>query len=365
MNRVSDNIKRSRIKNELASRIERSEFPFGSRFPGINDLIREYAVSYVTVNKALKLLAGEGYLRCRPGVGYFVCYAEPEARASKELNIISTPGYYRMHKADLDFGIDQFRKRGWTVRLLLGDDLYEFTEQLNSPSAYSIITAFNVNWDRFSATFRHMVCRTLVLGRLSGDPQITSIVCDEYETVRLCMDRFAAMGRKRVALVTALPQSELESLRIAAWRNRVLASGLSMDWMRRHLLSLDLENQPDDRKRIAELWRQWLKDNRKDTDAVILPGYSNLFLAVCREENVKIPDELAVISIGLQKEPADGIEYVDNNYRGHFRYALEILENRFVSDRTIPGSWYFCPPGGIVFSDKNIKKNHKTERKKK
>ena len=347
MNRVSDNIKRSRIKNELASRIERGEFPFGSRFPGINDLIREYAVSYVTVNKALKLLAGEGYLRCRPGVGYFVCYAEPEARASKELNIISTPGYYRSHKADLDFGIDQFRKRGWTVRLLLGDDLYEFTEQLNSPSAYSIITAFNVNWDRFSATFRHMVCRTLVLGRLSGDPQITSIVCDEYETIRQAMAYFASVNRRKVALVCALPQSELESLRIAAWRNMALASGLSLDWVRRHLLSLDLETQPDDPEREADIYRKWLAECAKDTEAVILPSASSLFPKVCRACGIRIPDELAVLSIGLSSRPMKGVAYLDHNYRGHVEYALDILEDRYRSNRVAPGSWYFCSPKGI------------------
>ena len=366
MNQISDNIKRSRVKDELAQRIVNGQFAFGSRFPGLNELTREFGVSYVTISKAVKMLADEGYLRCRPGVGYFVCYAKPDSEASKEVNIISTHGYYREHKADFESGIDGFRRRGWQVRLLLGNDLYEFMGQLNSPHAYSIITAFNVNWERFSANFGHLVKRTVVLGRLSGDPAITSIVCDEYETIRLCMDRFAALGRKRVALISALPQSELESLRIAAWRNRVLASGLSMEWMRRHLLSLDLETQPDDRERIIALCRQWLRDNRKDTDALILPCHYSFFTAVCREEKVKIPDELAVISIGLKTDPADGIECIDNNYRGHFQAALEILEDRFLSNRIIPGSWYFCPPGGIVSNSKesngkiNKRKGNKT-----
>ena len=220
---------------------------------------------------------------------------------------------------------------------------------------------YYVNWERFSATFSHLVNRTVVLGRLSGNPAITSIVCDEYETVRLCMDRFAARGLKRVALVTALPQSELESMRIAAWRNRVLGSGLSMEWMRRHLISLDLENQPEESGRIIALYRQWLKDNRKDTDAVIVPGYLNLFLAACREENVDFPNKLAVIFIGLQTDLFPGVEYLDNNFPGHFEYALDILEDRFHSDRITPGSWYLCPPRGIVPGSKLL--NHKTNRK--
>lgn len=363
MVRISENIKRTKVKEELAQRIVSGEFAFGSRFPGLHELSNACSVSYVTICKAVKMLADEGYLQNRPGIGYFVCYAKPDSEARKEVNIISSPGFYHRSEDDFKFGMEKFRKHGWKVNLLLGDDLYQFKEQLNLPHAYSIITAFNVNWDRFSATFSHMVNRTIVLGRLSGNPAITSIVCDEYETVRLCMDRFARQGRKRVALVTALPQSELESMRIAAWRNRVLGSGLSMEWMRRHLLSLDLESQSEKPERITALYRQWLKDNRKDTDAVIVPGYLNQFLAACREENVDLPNELAVISIGLQNDQSDGFEYLDNNFPGHFRYALEILEDRFRSDHTIPGSWYFCPPRGIVSNPKkSICKTNKTGR---
>ena len=361
MERISENIKRTKVKEELAQRIVNGEFAFGSRFPGLHELSHACGVSYVTICKAVKMLADEGYLQNRPGIGYFVCYAKPDSEARKMVNIISSDGFYRRCKADFKFGMEKFRKHGWKVNLLLGDDLYQFKEQLNSPHAYSIITAFNVNWERFSATFSHLVSRTVVLGRLSGNPAITSIVCDEYETIRLCMDRFAGQGLKRVALVTALPQSELESMRIAAWRNRVLGSGLSMEWMRRHLVSLDLENQPDEPERIIALYRQWFKDNRQDTDAVIVSGYSDQFLAACRDEKVNIPNKLAVISIGLQSELSAELEYLDNNFPGHFKYALDILEDRFHSDRITPGSWYLCPPRGIVPGSKLL--NHKTNRK--
>ena len=56
MIQISENIKRTRIKEELARRIVNGEFSFGERFPGLHDLSREYSVSYVTVSKAVKLL---------------------------------------------------------------------------------------------------------------------------------------------------------------------------------------------------------------------------------------------------------------------------------------------------------------------
>ena len=347
MVRVSVNVKRSKLKSALAKRIRSGEFPFGSRFPGINDLIREYDASYVTVNRALKILADEGYLRCRPGVGYFVCYTGPGAAARRKVNLLTSPFYYERHRGVFRFAQKLFEDHGWEVNLLLGTDLYEFTEQLNAPDAYSIITAFHVNWERFSATFGHMVHRTLVLGRLSGNPEITSIICDEYESIRQCMDHFASLGKKKIALVSSDPRSELESLRIAAWRSLTHASGLSGQWTLDHLFSLDLKNQSDSEERLSALFREWLRSSLQDAEGVILPGFSSLFLSSCRKEKIAVPDDMAVTVIGCDDRCPRNVSFLDNNLKGHFQYALDLLEYRFQSNRTESGSWHFCEPLGV------------------
>ena len=352
MVRISDNIKRSKLKTELEHRIVNGEFSYGDRFPGLNQLVREYKASYVTINKAVMLLADEGYLRCRPGVGYFVCYAKPDSVGRKEINLISSQGYRRLYRADFDFGQALFEKHGWKVNLLLGNDVYDFTEQINSPHAYSIITTFQtINWQRFSATFGHIVRRTVMLGKLSGNPEITSIVADEYESVRLCMEHFAAMGRRKVALVCVSPKTELESLRIAAWRKMAMDSGLSLEWIDDHLLSLDLENHPDFSRQMSACYNRWTAHELRDADGVIVPSGLKYFLSACQQNGISIPNDLAVIHIGRQSElerlPA-GVYYLDNNYSGHFQYALDILEARFKFNRTSQGTWYFCPPLGIV-----------------
>lgn len=347
MERISANSKRSRFKERLAQRIVSGEFSFGSRFPGLYELCDEYGISYVTVCKAVKMLADEGYLRCHPGVGYFVCYADADSAVRKEVSLISTSGFFAGHRADFESGIRLFERNGWTVNVLLGNDLYEFTEKINSPHGYAIITAFNVDWTRFSATFSHVVRRTVVLGRLSGNPLVTSVVCDEHETIRQCMDHFAAQGRKKIALICSLPQSELEALRIAAWRNRILASGLSMDWMRRHLLSLDLENQPDSGDRAVSLFRSWIREKLSDAEGIILPVYFRQFRKVCDELKVDLVDRLPVVTIGAPGFRRQGVHFLDNNFECHFHYAHSILEDRFKSGCVVPGAWYLCPPRGV------------------
>ncbi len=359
---ISENIKRARIKEGLARRIVNGEFSFGERFPGLHDLSREYSVSYVTVSKAVKLLESEGYLRCQNGVGHFVCYVKPDQVTTKKVvNLIVGTAYYHVYKHFFTEGERLFREKGWEVNLLRirSEELYSLVSHINSPEAYSILCAFNVNWEMFTATFGHVVKRVIVLGKLSGNPEITSIVADEYETIRLCMEHFAGTGRKKVALVCARPRSELELLRIAAWRNAVLDTGLSQEWVRSHCLSLDLETNSDAEDRVFKVFCTWLEGPLKDADAVILPCCCRTFADACAARRVAVPEQLSVVFIGREDKLITAypqIGFLDNNFEGHFACALDILEDRFHSGKCATGSWYFCPPGKII-SSSDTKKN--------
>lgn len=354
MIQISENIKRTRVKEELAKRIVNGEFAFGERFPGLHEISREYEVSYVTASKAVKLLEEEGYLRGQDGIGRFVCYVRPDqVTTEKNVNIIVAPDFYASYPGAFSAGEKLFRENGWNVNLMQIDpgELYSLVPHINSPDAYSILCAFNVNWERFAATFGHVVKRVIVLGKLSGNPEITSIVADEYETIRLCMRHFAEMGRKRIALICARPSGELELLRIAAWRTGVLQAGMSPEWARRHCLSLDLETNSDAPERIFKVCQEWLRDPLRDVDGIILPCTCKEFLAACAAQNVTVPDQLPAIYIGQPEIYASlypQLAILDNNFYGHFQCALEILEDRFRSGKTSPGSWYFCQPERII-----------------
>ena len=193
-----------------------------------------------------------------------------------------------------------------------------------------------------------------MLGRLSGNPEITGIVADEFASVRVCMEHFARLGRKKVALAVLLPHSELESLRIAAWRNMVAADGLSFEWMRRHLFSLDLDRNELSEKDRVRFFKSYLEANIHDMNAVILPSSLPSFVTAAIELGIKIPEDLDIVCIGCkQNEMQRGTfaNYLDNNFAGHFQLALEVLEDRFANGNTVPGAWYFCPPGKIVSAE--------------
>ncbi|HZS00156.1 MAG TPA: GntR family transcriptional regulator [Chloroflexota bacterium] len=61
-----------RLREALRERIQRGEFPPGARLPTEEELCRDYAVSRITVIRALRDLVAEGLIERRQGRGTFV-----------------------------------------------------------------------------------------------------------------------------------------------------------------------------------------------------------------------------------------------------------------------------------------------------
>ena len=68
------------VKVRILDQVHRGSWPPGKKIPSENQLVQELGVSRMTVNRALRELAQEGYLQRVAGVGSFV--AEPPRHAS-------------------------------------------------------------------------------------------------------------------------------------------------------------------------------------------------------------------------------------------------------------------------------------------
>lgn len=69
-----------KIKNHILSRIDSGEWMASTRVPSENELVKEFSVSRMTTNRALRELTDEGYLIRVAGVGTFV--AELKAKSN-------------------------------------------------------------------------------------------------------------------------------------------------------------------------------------------------------------------------------------------------------------------------------------------
>lgn len=85
-----------RIKSHIIARIKDGDWPPAHQLPSENELVDSLQVSRMTVNRALRELANEGYLTRVPGVGTFV--AEIHSRSHfLEINNIADEVRERKH----------------------------------------------------------------------------------------------------------------------------------------------------------------------------------------------------------------------------------------------------------------------------
>ena len=88
--------KYQRLKTRIIARIKDGDWPPAYQLPSENELVNRLQVSRMTVNRALRELANEGYLTRVPGVGTFV--AEIHSRSHfLEINNIADEVRERMH----------------------------------------------------------------------------------------------------------------------------------------------------------------------------------------------------------------------------------------------------------------------------
>ncbi len=349
---MTENSKRVKLKEQLAARITGGKFKFGDRFPGLHQLCNEYKVSYVTMNKAMKLLVKEGYLLAKNGIGYFVCYVPSDiVPPRKVVNFIT--GLTKL-SSDWDIvlkGKELFERAGWNVKLrtVPDGDISSCVPEINSPDAYSVLFFTKVNWENFTATFRHVTQRVIVLGHLSGNADITSIISDEYETVRRCIEYFRERNHTKTALVSTSPTKELDMLRIAAWRTLMLSNGCTPENLNKNCFVLEnflkISNEE-----IKAAYSKWIRNNKDNIDSVIDPLAPGLLADACRENGLRVPEDVAILAIARSKPSftEHQIPTLHNNLYKHFEFAFSIIEERFKTRRNAPGTWIFCPPGDFV-----------------
>ena len=351
------NIKCMKLKETLAARIVSGEFPFNARFPGVHELVAEYGVSYVTALKSLKLLEEEGFLQCRRGKGYFTLYSDTASKPQdKCLNLVLHQECWERYQGQLEQNLASFKAAGWNVEIvpLKSTDVHEASIAINSPDAYTIFYCLTADWGRFAATFPLVCNHVLVLGKLSGSPQITSVICDESETVSQILYYLHKKGRTRPAIFCGSLENELEMYRLAYWRMALQKVGLDLDWIQGHIFPLSTGNDgvltDSQRKDMCRQMAEHLRTHRKDIDSIVVPYNCIAFKEACQRTGISVPDELLPVHIASPLWSAND-EYIfpmlDHNIAAHFDTALNILEHRHSIGKKEAGSWYFCQPLGV------------------
>lgn len=102
------------IHADLLWKMEAGLIAPGDRLPSENELVKRYDVSRMTMRKVLRMLADEGYLASRAGVGWEVLRTnrqEPTGRKIWRIGVDRLPYYFARCYRDTGFYKESRRRR--------------------------------------------------------------------------------------------------------------------------------------------------------------------------------------------------------------------------------------------------------------
>ena len=218
--------KRHELKQLLKERIESGFYRPGERLPSGHELAVELNSSYVTVVKALKLLAEEGYVNCRQGVGNFVSRQSAADTGNRRLVNLICPdpvnSQYREEMAHfVVVGSEVFQDAGWEVRPCpIEGDFSNARQAISDPEAYSVITGFRPYWKNFAVSIEHVRNRVVLIGERSEHDGIACITAEFTKQRSMSFESLicSASSFHSVSYCTAIGESsasEIVKLRMA------------------------------------------------------------------------------------------------------------------------------------------------------
>ena len=202
-----------------------------------------------------------------------------------DYNAVDLPFFQRcmigMNEVASGYGVDIL------VSLINNDDISGLKRLVENRKVDGIILTRTLVEDIPATYLKNSGLPFVVVGR-SNDPDIISVDNDNYGACRELTSILIAKGLKRLALIGGSTNHIITQTRYEGYKAAFKEAGLEIN---KTLVYLDVENI----KRIDGI----LKDLRKkNIDGVICmdDALAGEVIAICREENIRIPEDLRVAS---------------------------------------------------------------------
>lgn len=200
--------KHEAIKEKLLSHI--AELPPGTKLPSVKNIINRYGVSQATVDRALKYLKENGYVKAVVGKGI---YTADRAQRNGELGYRGVDliafGNPQM-LTDNRFNSDQVKQIGeqlgergcWFRSTLLphtatANDVVAKIDELN-PEALILLTTFNS--DVYDAVYRRALPFVLLFPNCPMELS-NSVLIDNRQVAKHWVDHLVELGHRKIAYI--------------------------------------------------------------------------------------------------------------------------------------------------------------------
>lgn len=297
------------VYDQLKTRIQDGTYPLNEKLPLEQELVDEFAVSSITLKKALELLKEDGYISRRPRVGTFVISNTPPSGTMKKSGKQPIIGCI-MTNFDDTFGTQMLsgilEQQQHSVHVIVKKSLGDIEREeqiiqelielnidglllLPTTSKYISSLLLELTTQKFPI---------VVLDRQLDSLPISSAGTDNDEAGLMATQYLIDHGHKKIAMITAdVVVSSVES-RIAGF---IRAHALNhIQYSGEYLLSTIESVVPNSTAPVdtdIERIKTFIQDNPQVT-AIIAAEYNiALFIKqACAELNLRIPEDISVLS---------------------------------------------------------------------
>ena len=211
----------------LRQHIESKIIPSGNLMPSENTLAKQFNISRTTARKVLQMLADDGYIASRAGVGWEVLSPEPAIKPRERQWVIGVdsdafPGLYYYHQYLLE-GIKQ-AAREVHCRLVLCN--FNSSEEIEACTEHAVIV-INLSHE-YCAEYGKLAGRgtpVIFVNREFENPKFSGFAVDYRREASRAVEYLLLLNHRRIAMVAGPPALSLEA-RVDGWYQAFAQAGL-------------------------------------------------------------------------------------------------------------------------------------------
>lgn len=315
------------VKRALQEGIRSGDFPPASRLPSQVELCEQYNVSQITIQRALRELAEEGYLEARPGRGTYVLggRATPMITRTRTIAIIlgDVLSAYRTSKPMFDGITELCRADGYGIMpLVLPDATDDDASDYGSLTACAgAICSSPVDLQVVAWMQRQQMPYVLLYNDVA-DQHSHCVSCNFASGVARATHHLFDQGCRRIALLTT------EEAFFSAGQMR-LGFQLAHESTGRMFDRDDvihIHRQPED---VGPIVEQWIaEDTAPDGLICANDEITTAAMTLFAEAGYDVPRRVAVVGVGnavTVKPPAPSVTMVETRIAETGRAAARML----------------------------------------
>jgi len=332
---IETSTKIERVYSELKDRI--SGLPSGTRFPSIREVMREFSVSQITVDKAMRLLSREGLIVKKPKQGIFTASASSKGSYAKKHTLaVAVPSYpSSVFEQYLEELTSQVKRIGEVVEVIRYDWRSRIVQTLPKKDIDALIlvpTSGRLTPADFYGLSQYKV-PVVMISRMIRDVAIDCVEPDNVMGGELAAEHLISLGHQKLAILLAEPAGVSSDSRIDGFTRRTAREGIE------DVFLIDCETRPGENSAIKAYESLKAKINEKGlmfTGLFVLSDSTALgALRALHDLKISIPGQVSVVGFGDDPEAKlfhPSLTTVRGEYREVAREAVEIIERRLSGD---------------------------------